>query len=39
MVKSTELEGLFLSVYVDDIKNGRKKAESPSYVEEVDEIG
>ena len=30
-------EGLFLSVYVDAIKDGWKKAESESHVEEVDE--
>ena len=30
-------QGLFLSVYVDDIQNGWKKAESGSHVEEINE--
>ena len=45
MGKSTEWEcvlvhrkqGLFLSVYVDVIKNDWKKAEYGSHVEEIDE--
>ena len=31
-------QGLFLSVYVDDIKKGWKESEYGSHVEEMDEI-
>ena len=32
-----KVQGLFLSVYVDDLKNDWKKAEYGSHVEEIDE--
>ena len=32
-------QGLFLSVYVDDIKMAGRKQNPQSYVEEPDEIG